>query len=385
MARCRAGAGLPGEGEPRAGPCRAGCSPGVPGARGSGADPPLCPQVIRDRVSRLLRRSKPPLKKPSGSIATLGLEELKDQVPCRGGLRGQGPGQGHPSPVGTGRCSLEPGGLVASGCRALGRMGRRDGGGAGGRPPDAAVPAEPLRDAGPARGGRLQRGHPAQPPPPPPLPAPGRLRGLRLLGQLGTGGGQPPPPAVPSPLSSRRGTAAPGTAAPLAPGRATGATWAPAPPWPPSPSVQPLRLPPACGVSPVSSTRYGGAAPHPAARAAPGPQLHAREQRGPRDAEHARGELGFPRAPPGPSLLTPPGGGLCPAPSPQGRAVPGPPVPSQGMSQGQGLPPAVTPAWHHPAAPPAPGTTTTVTPPPTSPLLPQPHAASPRAAAPPTP
>uniref|UniRef100_A0A8B9CSI8 Acid sensing ion channel subunit family member 4 n=1 Tax=Anser brachyrhynchus TaxID=132585 RepID=A0A8B9CSI8_9AVES len=268
---------------------------------------PLRPQVIRDRVSRLLRRSKPPLKKPSGSIATLGLEELKDQVPCRGGLRGQGPGQGHPSPVGTGRCSLEPGGLVASGCRALGWMGRRDGG-AGGHPPDAAIPAEPLRDAGPARGGRLQRGHPAQPPPPPPLPAPGRLRGLRLLGQLGTGGGQPPPPAVPSPLSSRRGTAAPGTAAPLAPGRATGATWAPAPPRPPSPSVQPLRLPPACGVSPVSSTRYGGAAPHPAARAAPGPQLHAREQRGPRDAEHARGELGFLQAPPGPSLLTPPGG-----------------------------------------------------------------------------
>lgn len=41
---------------------------------------PFCPQVIRDRVSRVLRRSKPPLKKPSGSIATLGLEELKDQV-----------------------------------------------------------------------------------------------------------------------------------------------------------------------------------------------------------------------------------------------------------------------------------------------------------------
>ncbi|KFV81956.1 Acid-sensing ion channel 4, partial [Struthio camelus australis] len=36
-------------------------------------------EVIRDRVTRLLRRSKPPLKKPSGSIATLGLEELKDQ------------------------------------------------------------------------------------------------------------------------------------------------------------------------------------------------------------------------------------------------------------------------------------------------------------------
>ncbi|KGL77721.1 Acid-sensing ion channel 4, partial [Tinamus guttatus] len=36
-------------------------------------------EVIRDRVTRLVRRSKPPLKKPSGSIATLGLEELKDQ------------------------------------------------------------------------------------------------------------------------------------------------------------------------------------------------------------------------------------------------------------------------------------------------------------------
>ncbi|OXB69235.1 hypothetical protein ASZ78_011355 [Callipepla squamata] len=43
---------------------------------------PFCPQVICDRVSRVLRRSKPPLKKPSGSIATLGLEELKDQSPC---------------------------------------------------------------------------------------------------------------------------------------------------------------------------------------------------------------------------------------------------------------------------------------------------------------
>ncbi|XP_033917868.1 acid-sensing ion channel 4 isoform X1 [Melopsittacus undulatus] len=39
-------------------------------------------EVIRDRVSRVLRRSKSPLKKPSGSIATLGLEELKDQSPC---------------------------------------------------------------------------------------------------------------------------------------------------------------------------------------------------------------------------------------------------------------------------------------------------------------
>ncbi|XP_075286384.1 acid-sensing ion channel 4 isoform X1 [Opisthocomus hoazin] len=39
-------------------------------------------EVIRDRVSRVLRHSKPPLKKPSGSIATLGLEELKDQSPC---------------------------------------------------------------------------------------------------------------------------------------------------------------------------------------------------------------------------------------------------------------------------------------------------------------
>uniref|UniRef100_A0A8C5J471 Acid sensing ion channel subunit family member 4 n=1 Tax=Junco hyemalis TaxID=40217 RepID=A0A8C5J471_JUNHY len=39
-------------------------------------------EVIRDKVSRVLRRSKPPLKKPSGSIATLGLEEMKDQSPC---------------------------------------------------------------------------------------------------------------------------------------------------------------------------------------------------------------------------------------------------------------------------------------------------------------
>lgn len=45
-------------------------------------------------MSRVLRRSKPPLKKPSGSIATLGLEEMKDQVPLQGWaawrLRGQG-------------------------------------------------------------------------------------------------------------------------------------------------------------------------------------------------------------------------------------------------------------------------------------------------------
>ncbi|KAF2974846.1 hypothetical protein EK904_012542 [Melospiza melodia maxima] len=41
-------------------------------------------EVIRDKVSRVLRRSKPPLKKPSGSIATLGLEEMKDQVPLQG-------------------------------------------------------------------------------------------------------------------------------------------------------------------------------------------------------------------------------------------------------------------------------------------------------------
>ncbi|XP_053900553.1 acid-sensing ion channel 4 isoform X2 [Malaclemys terrapin pileata] len=39
-------------------------------------------EVIRDKVSRVLGRSKPPLRKPSGSIATLGLEELKDQSPC---------------------------------------------------------------------------------------------------------------------------------------------------------------------------------------------------------------------------------------------------------------------------------------------------------------
>ncbi|KFP85141.1 Acid-sensing ion channel 4, partial [Acanthisitta chloris] len=44
-------------------------------------------EVIRDRVSRVLRRSKPPLKKPSGSIATLGLEEMKDQVPLQEPLR----------------------------------------------------------------------------------------------------------------------------------------------------------------------------------------------------------------------------------------------------------------------------------------------------------
>ncbi|XP_026517141.1 acid-sensing ion channel 4 [Terrapene carolina triunguis] len=39
-------------------------------------------EVIRDKASRALGRSKPPLRKPSGSIATLGLEELKDQSPC---------------------------------------------------------------------------------------------------------------------------------------------------------------------------------------------------------------------------------------------------------------------------------------------------------------
>lgn len=37
-------------------------------------------QVIRDKVAHGLRRPKPPLKKPSGSIATLGLEEIKEQV-----------------------------------------------------------------------------------------------------------------------------------------------------------------------------------------------------------------------------------------------------------------------------------------------------------------
>ncbi|XP_051480098.1 acid-sensing ion channel 4 isoform X2 [Apus apus] len=58
---------------------------------------------------------------------------------------------------------------------------------------------EPLRDTGPACGGCLQRRHPAQPPPPPPLPSPGCLRGLRLLGQLGTGGGTAPlPPPSPT-------------------------------------------------------------------------------------------------------------------------------------------------------------------------------------------
>ncbi|XP_053141701.1 acid-sensing ion channel 4 isoform X1 [Hemicordylus capensis] len=39
-------------------------------------------EVIRDKVAHGLRRPKPPLKKPSGSIATLGLEEIKDQSPC---------------------------------------------------------------------------------------------------------------------------------------------------------------------------------------------------------------------------------------------------------------------------------------------------------------
>nr|XP_032647727.1 acid-sensing ion channel 4-like [Chelonoidis abingdonii] len=39
-------------------------------------------EVIRDKVSRALGRAKPPLRKPSGSIATLRLEELRDQSPC---------------------------------------------------------------------------------------------------------------------------------------------------------------------------------------------------------------------------------------------------------------------------------------------------------------
>ncbi|XP_050825629.1 acid-sensing ion channel 4 [Gopherus flavomarginatus] len=39
-------------------------------------------EVVRDKVSRALGRAKPPLRKPSGSIATLGLDELKDQSPC---------------------------------------------------------------------------------------------------------------------------------------------------------------------------------------------------------------------------------------------------------------------------------------------------------------
>uniref|UniRef100_A0A8D0GK74 Acid sensing ion channel subunit family member 4 n=1 Tax=Sphenodon punctatus TaxID=8508 RepID=A0A8D0GK74_SPHPU len=42
-----------------------------------------------DKVSRTLRRSKAPLKKPSGSVATLGLEETKEQV-CPPGHRGGG-------------------------------------------------------------------------------------------------------------------------------------------------------------------------------------------------------------------------------------------------------------------------------------------------------
>ncbi|XP_020647763.3 acid-sensing ion channel 4 isoform X1 [Pogona vitticeps] len=39
-------------------------------------------EVIRDKVAHGLRRTKPPLKKPSGSIATLGLEEIKEQSSC---------------------------------------------------------------------------------------------------------------------------------------------------------------------------------------------------------------------------------------------------------------------------------------------------------------
>ncbi|KAJ6665507.1 hypothetical protein lerEdw1_003348 [Lerista edwardsae] len=39
-------------------------------------------EVIRDKVAHGLRRPKPPMKKPSGSIATLGLEEIKEQSPC---------------------------------------------------------------------------------------------------------------------------------------------------------------------------------------------------------------------------------------------------------------------------------------------------------------
>ncbi|XP_075770595.1 acid-sensing ion channel 4 [Pelodiscus sinensis] len=39
-------------------------------------------EVLRDKASRALCRSKAPRKKPSGSIATLGLEELKEQSPC---------------------------------------------------------------------------------------------------------------------------------------------------------------------------------------------------------------------------------------------------------------------------------------------------------------
>lgn len=56
--------------------------------------------MIRDRVSRVLRRSKPPLKKPSGSIATLGLEELKDQVPHGVGCEGRDLGRVSPAPWG---------------------------------------------------------------------------------------------------------------------------------------------------------------------------------------------------------------------------------------------------------------------------------------------
>lgn len=77
----------------------------------SGSDSPIYTQVIRDKVSRVLRRSKPPLKKPSGSIATLGLEEMKDQVLLQGWaawrLQGQGLGMCLPPPQGEGTSSQD--------------------------------------------------------------------------------------------------------------------------------------------------------------------------------------------------------------------------------------------------------------------------------------
>lgn len=185
--------------------------------------------------------------------------------------------------------------------------------------PLTAIPTEPLRDAGSARGGRLQRGHPAQPPPPPPLPSPGRLRGLRLLGQLGTGGGQPPATPLPTVHTERdRGTGRSGRR-PLLP--------------PPhhrdqpchSPLVMPLELPrhrhrsgpPALLPVPSACPQQAGSAPSQAqgvegdrhTGGGLGEQRGA-GQRGPGDAEHAGDKLGFLRAPPSPPLLTPPGWGI---------------------------------------------------------------------------
>lgn len=128
-------------GERVAGLCRLGCPhTRVPPACGSGADPcPICTQVIRDRVSRVLRRSKQPLKKPSGSIATLGLEELKDQVTLGGstawGAARTGPGQHPHLSWGKGHCPKKEGqqgfmfGALGLGHREPGAPGRASGDG----------------------------------------------------------------------------------------------------------------------------------------------------------------------------------------------------------------------------------------------------------------